>query len=47
MATTRIMSLHINQGKTAAQCFQDRLDYIISSIVSPAGQNNSIRNTRK
>ena len=28
MATTRIMSLHINQGKTAGRCLKERLDYI-------------------
>lgn len=28
MATTRIMSLHINQEKTAGRCLKERLDYI-------------------
>ena len=28
MATTRIMSMHINKGKTIAQCLKARLDYV-------------------
>ena len=28
MATTRIMSMHINKGKTIAQCLKARLDYM-------------------
>ncbi len=28
MATTHIMSLHINRGKTAGHCLKERLDYI-------------------
>ena len=28
MATTRIMSLHVNKGKTAGHCLKERLDYI-------------------
>lgn len=27
MATTRIISMHINKGKTIAQCLTDRTDY--------------------
>ena len=30
MATTRIMSIHINKGKTARQCITERLDYIMN-----------------
>ena len=30
MATTRIMSIHINKGKTARQCIGERLDYIMN-----------------
>ena len=30
MATTRIMSIHVNKGKTAAQCIGERLDYIMN-----------------
>ena len=30
MAATRIMSIHINKGKTARQCIGDRLDYIMN-----------------
>ena len=37
MATTRIMSLHINQGKTAKQCFQERLDYIMNPDKTDGG----------
>lgn len=28
MATTRIISMHINKGKTIAQCLKVRVDYI-------------------
>lgn len=28
MATTRIISMHINKGKTIAQCLKARVDYI-------------------
>ena len=27
MATTRIISMHLNQGKTIADCLTDRIDY--------------------
>ena len=27
MATTRIISMHVNQGKTIANCLADRIDY--------------------
>lgn len=27
MATTRIISMHVNQGKTLAGCLTDRIDY--------------------
>lgn len=37
MATTRIMSLHINQGETVAQCFQERLDYIMNPDKTDGG----------
>ena len=30
MAATRIMSIHINKGKTARQCIGERLDYIMN-----------------
>ena len=30
MATTTIMSIHINKGKTARQCITERLDYIMN-----------------
>ena len=30
MATTRIMSIHINKGKTARQCIGEQLDYIMN-----------------
>ena len=30
MATTRIMSIHVNKGKTARQCITDRLKYIMN-----------------
>ena len=28
MATTRIIPMHINKGKTIAQCMKARLDYV-------------------
>lgn len=27
MAATRLIALHVNKGKTVAQCFADRTDY--------------------
>ena len=27
MTTTRIISMHVNQGKTIADCLTDRIDY--------------------
>ena len=28
MATTRIIPMHINKGKTIAQCMKARIDYV-------------------
>ena len=30
MATTAIIPLHINKGKTAGKCIKERLDYIMN-----------------
>ena len=37
MATTRIMSIHINKGKTARQCITKRLDYIMNPNKTDGG----------
>ena len=37
MATTRIMSIHINKGKTARQCITERLDYIMNPEKTDGG----------
>ena len=37
MATTRIMSLHINKGKTAGHCLKERLDYITNPDKTDGG----------
>ena len=37
MATTRIMSIHINKGKTARQCITERLDYIMNPNKTDGG----------
>ena len=37
MATTRIMSIHINKGKTARQCIMERLDYIMNPEKTDGG----------
>ena len=30
MATTRLIAMHVNKGRTALQCFQDRTDYAMN-----------------
>ena len=37
MAATRIMSIHINRGKTARQCIGERLDYIMNPKKTDGG----------
>jgi hypothetical protein len=37
MAATRIMSIHINKGKTARQCITERLDYIMNPEKTDGG----------
>ena len=37
MATTRIMSIHINKGKTARQCITERLEYIMNPNKTDGG----------
>ena len=37
MAATRIMSIHINKGKTARQCIGERLDYIMNPQKTDGG----------
>ena len=38
MATTRIMSLHISKGKSAAKCIKERLDYIMNPDKTDSGK---------
>lgn len=38
MATTRIISMHINQGKTIAQCLKARLDYVKNPDKTEGGE---------
>ena len=33
MAATRLIALHINKGKTVAQCLADRTDYSENTLV--------------
>ena len=35
MAATRLIALHINKGKTVAQCLADRTDYSCLLYTSP------------
>ena len=37
MAATRIISIHINKGKTARQCIGERLDYIMNPKKTDGG----------
>ena len=37
MATTMIMSVHVNKGKTARQCITDRLNYIMNPDKTDGG----------
>ena len=37
MAATCIMSIHINKGKTARQCIEERLDYIMNPEKTDGG----------
>lgn len=38
MATTRIIPMHINKGKTIAQCLSDRTKYAINPDKTEAGE---------
>ena len=38
MATTRIIPMHINKGKTIAQCLSDRTEYAINPDKTEAGE---------
>ena len=54
MATTRIIPMHINKGKTIAQCMKARIDYVKnpdkrrkmenSFRLMPVHRNQQIRN---
>lgn len=38
MAATRLIALHINKGKTAAQCLADRIDYSENAAKTAEGK---------
>ena len=38
MATTRIISMHVNKGKTIAQCLTDRTDYAMNPDKTENGE---------
>lgn len=38
MAATRLIALHINKGKTVAQCLNERLDYSQNPIKTEKGE---------
>ena len=38
IATTRIIAMHINKGKTLAQCISDRTDYAINPDKTKDGE---------
>ena len=38
MATTRIISMHINKGKSIAQCLKARLDYVKNPDKTESGE---------
>lgn len=42
MATTRIMSMHINKGKTISQCLKERVEYIKNPDKTEAGRTHLI-----
>ena len=41
MAATRLIALHINKGKTVAQCLADRTDYSQNEKKTDNGKYNS------
>jgi len=43
MATTRIISMHVNQGKTIADCLTDRIDYSKNPEKTQGGELISAR----
>ncbi len=42
MATTRIISMHVNKGKTIAQCLTDRTDYVKNPEKTAKGELISV-----
>lgn len=38
MATTRLIALHVNKGKTVAQCLNERLDYSQNPVKTEKGE---------
>ena len=38
MAATRLIALHINKGKTVAQCLADRTDYAMNAEKTEDGE---------
>lgn len=42
MAATRLIALHINKGKTVAQCLADRTDYSENAAKTEDGKYISV-----
>ena len=38
MAATRLIALHVNKGKTVAQCLNERLDYSQNPVKTEKGE---------
>lgn len=44
MAATRLIALHINKGKTVAQCLADRTDYSQNAAKTEDGNISALMN---
>ena len=44
MAATRLIALHVNKGKTVAQCLADRTDYSQNAAKTEDGKYISLMN---
>ena len=47
MAATRLIALHINKGKTVAQCLADRTDYSENAAKTEDGKYISARSEER
>ena len=43
MAATRLIALHVNKGKTVAQCLADRTDYSQNAAKTNDGEYNLVK----